>query len=153
MLFHKIKKIKNNESVSISISKSHVKGKENSYILDATNSAGEKIGLAIFFMNDKFGYLMNIIIQDKSYLGQGLGSAMLESLEDFLFLKGIKKINGSFIPTIDDNMGYTYDSAFKLYYTHGYEFDDDDFYGTSISKHLTKLNDKNSSLITQKELQ
>ena len=152
-MFQIVKTIKNNESVSISIDNSHEKGDENTYFLYATNALCENVGLAIFLMNKKFGYLMNIIVKDKRYLGQNLGSKMLETIEDFLFLNDVKKINGSFIPTIDENFGYSYDSAYNLYSTHGYEFEDDYFYGTSISKQLTKLNDKNATLSTQKELQ
>jgi len=150
-LFELDKKTKDGELLHIDIEKSQNSQNEYTYILSATDKCGEELGFASFIMGRNSGYLHSICVREPMNFRRGIGTVMLYSVEDFLFLHDIKKLSGSFSPTIYKEHGYTYEKACEFYNNRGYEFDDDYFYGTTILKRLERLNYPESTLVTEEK--
>lgn len=120
-------KIKNDETIILKLKYNEL---DNYYIINATNSEKKKVAFLTFSLKSGTCFLNNIKIENSKYSRLGIGSQMLELMEDTAISKRNFRVDGKFFPY--GNLGQ-YARAF--YKKHGYEIYKDD-YETYIGKRL-----------------
>ena len=119
--------LKNNEKALLSITNDN---NDDFFIITATNNYNEKIGYASFKITKKTCFLFKIEITSTNYSHMGLGSKMLEYMEEFALGKFCNFIDGKFFP-----FGELGQYAKDFYTKHGYIISKEG-YETFVSKYI-----------------
>ncbi len=111
---------------------------ENSsyYTSEVFDECNNKIGFLRFKLSSSNCYLIRIEITDNNYAHVGLGSKMIEHMEDMAFKKRCFSVDGRFYP-----FGELGKHARNFYEKHNYSIYKDG-YETYIYKNLENINKK-----------
>ena len=109
---------------------------KESYSIEVTNSNNKIIASSFFCVDSGVCFLYRIEICNPEYSHKGIGTKLLNIMEDFAKQKICRRVEGRFFP-----FGEFGDFAKDLYLKNGYKIYKDG-YETYLYKNLSKTNEK-----------